>query len=128
MRQAGIIAAGGLYALRPQRRRASPTTTAARGGWPRALAALPGLDVDLGTVQTNMVFAGTRGTGVPAAELVERLAAQGVLCLDEAPWSVRFVTHLDVDDEDVEAGHRRRQQGAGRLLTHAGVGCDRRRG
>jgi threonine aldolase len=58
--------------------------------------------VDLGTVQTNMVFAGTRGTGVPAAEVVQRLAARGVLCLDEAPWSVRFVTHLDVDDEGVE--------------------------
>jgi threonine aldolase len=53
-------------------------------------------------VQTNMVFAGTRGTGVPAAELVERLAAQGVLCLDESPWSVRFVTHLDVGDEGVD--------------------------
>jgi threonine aldolase len=26
-----------------------------------------------------------------------------VLCLDESPWSVRFVTHLDVDDDDVEA-------------------------
>jgi len=53
-------------------------------------------------VQTNMVFAGTRRTGVPAAQLVERLAAEGVLCLDEAPWSVRFVTHLDVDDESVD--------------------------
>jgi hypothetical protein len=25
-----------------------------------------------------------------------------VLALDEAPWSVRFVTHLDLDDADVE--------------------------
>jgi hypothetical protein len=33
---------------------------------------------------------------------VERLAAHGVLCLDEAPWSVRFVTHLDVDDAAIE--------------------------
>ena len=49
-----------------------------------------------------MVFAGTRGTGLPAADLVERLAAEGVLCLDEALWSIRFVTHLDVDDDDVE--------------------------
>ncbi len=29
-------------------------------------------------------------------------APRGVLALDEAPWSVRFVTHLDVDDEAVE--------------------------
>jgi len=25
-----------------------------------------------------------------------------VLCLDEGPWSVRFVTHLDLEDGDVE--------------------------
>ena len=25
-----------------------------------------------------------------------------MLCLDEGPWSVRFVTHLDVDDADIE--------------------------
>jgi threonine aldolase len=53
-------------------------------------------------VQTNMVFAGTRRAGVPATELVKRLAAAGVLCLDESPWSLRFVTHLDVDDKGVK--------------------------
>jgi threonine aldolase len=102
MRQAGIIAAGGLYALRHNVARLADDHRRARR-LAEALAGVPGLDVDLATVQTNMVFAGTRGTGVPAAELVERLAASAVLCLDEAPWSVRFVTHLDVDDEGVEA-------------------------
>ena len=66
------------------------------------LAALPGLDVDLSKVQTNMVFAGTRESGMPAAELIDRLAEQGVLALDEAHWSIRFVTHLDLDDADIE--------------------------
>jgi threonine aldolase len=102
MRQAGIIAAGGLYALRHNVARLADDHRRARR-LAEALTALPGLDVDLDTVQTNMVFAGTRGTGVPAAELVERLAAEGVLCLDEAPWSVRFVTHLDVDDDGLDA-------------------------
>lgn len=102
MRQAGIIAAGGLYALRHNVGRLADDHRRARR-LAEALAALPGLAVDLGSVQTNMVFAGTRGTGVPAPELVERLTASGVLCLDESPWTVRFVTHLDVDDEDVEA-------------------------
>jgi threonine aldolase len=101
MRQAGIIAAGGLFALRNNVARLADDHRRARR-LAEALSAVPGLEVDLGTVQTNMVFAGTRGTGVPAAELVERLAAQGVLCLDESPWSVRFVTHLDVDDEGVD--------------------------
>ena len=102
MRQAGIIAAGGLYALRHNVERLADDHGRARR-LAEALAALPGLEVDLATVQTNMVFAGTRGSGVPAAQLVERLAAEGVLCLDEAPWSVRFVTHLDLDDDDIEA-------------------------
>jgi len=31
-----------------------------------------------------------------------RLGEAGVLCLDEGPWTVRFVTHLDVDDADIE--------------------------
>ncbi len=102
MRQAGIIAAGGLYALRHHIERLADDHRRARR-LAEALAALPGLDVDLDRVQTNMVFTGTRGTGMPAGELVRRLAAQGVLCLDEGPWSIRFVTHLDVSDEDVEA-------------------------
>jgi threonine aldolase len=102
MRQAGIVAAGGLHALRHHIARLADDHRRARR-LAQGLAELPGLEIDLVGVQTNMVFAGTRGAGVPAADLVRRLAAQGVLCLDEAPWSVRFVTHLDVDDDDVEA-------------------------
>jgi threonine aldolase len=101
MRQAGIVAAGGLYALRHNVARLADDQRRARR-LAEGLTALPGLAIDLDTVQTNMVFAGTRGTGMPAADLVERLGAEGVLCLDEARWSVRFVTHLDVDDGDIE--------------------------
>ena len=101
MRQAGIIAAGGLYALRNNVERLADDHRRARR-LAEALAALPGLEVGLDTVQTNMVFAGTRGTGLPAAALVERFAAEGVLCLDEGPQSVRFVTHLDLEEGDIE--------------------------
>ena len=101
MRQAGIAAAGGLYALRHNVARLADDHHRARR-LAEGLTALPGLAIDLGTVQTNMVFAGTKGTGMPAPKLVERLGAEGVLCLDEAPWSVRFVTHLDLGDGDIE--------------------------
>ncbi len=101
MRQAGIIAAGGLHALRHNVERVEEDHARARR-LAEGLVAAPGLDVDLARVQTNMVFAGTRGTGMTAAELVRRLAERGVLVLDEAPYEVRFVTHLDLDDEDVE--------------------------
>jgi len=101
MRQAGIIAAGGLYALRNNVERLADDHRRARR-LAEALAALPGLEVGLDTVQTNLVFAGTRGTGLPAAVLVERFAAEGVLCLDEGPCSVRFVTHLDLEEGDID--------------------------
>jgi threonine aldolase len=101
MRQAGIIAAAGIYALEHNLARLADDHTRARV-LANGLAALPGLEVDLRKVQTNMVFAGTRESGMPAAELMDRLAEQGVLALDEAPWSIRFVTHLDLDDADVE--------------------------
>jgi threonine aldolase len=101
MRQAGIIAAGGLYALEHNVARLADDHRRARALGER-LARVPGLAVDQRKLQTNMVFADTHGTGMPAARVVELLAAQGVLGLDEAPWSVRFVTHLDLDDADVE--------------------------
>jgi len=101
MRQAGIIAAAGLYALEHNAARLADDHRRARVLAER-LATLPGLAIDLATVQTNMVFAGTRGSGMPAADLMARLGEAGVLCLDEGPWTVRFVTHLDVDDADIE--------------------------
>jgi len=101
MRQAGIVAAGGLYALQHNIDRLADDQRRARR-LAEGLAAIPGLAIDLGSVQTNMVFAGTKGTGIPAAELVTRLEEQGVSCLDEAPWSVRFVTHLDLEDGDID--------------------------
>ncbi|MGZ4199838.1 MAG: low-specificity L-threonine aldolase [Thermoleophilia bacterium] len=104
MRQAGIIAAGGLYALEHNVARLADDHRRARALGER-LARVPGFAIDQRKLQTNMVFADTHGTGLPAARVVELLAAQGVLALDEAPWSVRFVTHLDVDDADIkEAG------------------------
>jgi threonine aldolase len=70
------------------------------------IAKAPGLAVDLASVETNMVFADTRPSGLRAAEVVGRLASRGVLCLDEGPYAVRFVTHLDVDDQAVEEAAR----------------------
>jgi threonine aldolase len=102
MRQAGIIAAAGLYALRHNIARLADDHRRARALAER-IAAAGGLAVDLEAVETNMVFADTRPSGLRAAVVVKRLAARGVLCLDEGPFVVRFVTHLDVDDAGIEA-------------------------
>jgi threonine aldolase len=101
MRQAGIIAAAGLYALEHNIARLADDHRRARALGER-LAQVPGLEIDENKLQTNMVFAGTHGIGKPAAKLVAPLARAGVLCFDEAPWSLRFVTHLDLDDADIE--------------------------
>ena len=104
MRQAGILAAAGLFALKHNVSRLAEDHRRARALAER-LAIVPGLSVDLRTVETNMVFASTRPSGRRAAEVATRLSEAGALCLAESPWKVRFVTHLDVDDVDVaEAG------------------------
>lgn len=100
MRQAGIVAAAGLFALEHNLARLADDNRRAHI-LAEGLATIPGLAVDVGRVQTNMVFAGTRGTSLPAVDLVARLAAAGVLASDEGPWLVRFVTHLDVNDADI---------------------------
>jgi len=101
MRQAGVIAAAGLFALEHHVERVVDDHRRARVLAER-LARAPGLSVDLAKVQTNMVYVGTKETGLPARELVGLLDEAGVLTLDESLWQVRLVTHIDVDDADVE--------------------------
>jgi threonine aldolase len=101
MRQVGIIAAAGLYALRHNIDRLAEDHRRCRLLAER-VARAPGLEVDLEKVETNIVFADTRASGLPAEEVVKLLRGRGVLCLDEGLYEVRFVTHLDVDDADVE--------------------------
>lgn len=104
MRQAGILAAAGLFALRHNVSRLAEDHRRAHALGER-LATVPGFSVDLRSVETNMVFASTRPSGRRASEVVRLLTEAGVLCLAESPWKIRFVTHLDVDDADVaEAG------------------------
>jgi threonine aldolase len=101
MRQAGIVAAAGLWALRHNVARLADDHRRCRA-LAQAVVAAPGLALDPAAVETNMIYADTRPSGRRAAEVVRLLAERGVLCLDEGPVTVRFVTHLDVDDADVE--------------------------
>mgnify|MGYP003876171789 FL=1 len=102
MRQAGILAAAGLHALEHHvDRLADDHRRARRLG--EELAALPGVEVDLGTVQTNMVYADFAGTGADGATWVGRLEEAEVLAHATGPTTLRFVTHLQVGDEGVDA-------------------------
>jgi threonine aldolase len=100
MRQVGIVAAGGLYALEHNIARLADDHRRARRLAER-LAGVPGLSVDPARVQTNMVIADPRPAGV-TADAVAAAAEPAGLLVDPNPYGLRFVTHLDVDDADID--------------------------
>jgi threonine aldolase len=101
MRQAGIVAAAGVYALDHHVARLADDHARARrlaDGWAAA-----GLPVDPAQTETNFVQLDTRPLGLTTAEAVERLAAEGILLSATIhPGMLRAVTHLDVDDAGIE--------------------------
>jgi threonine aldolase len=98
MRQAGIIAAAGLYALENNiDRLAEDHDNAALLG--KALAEIDELDVSLQTMHTNMVFFKSRDGRVE--ELTDHLASREILI--EPGSEIRLVTHMQVSAEDVLA-------------------------
>ena len=104
MRQAGILAAAGLIALEEMPKRLAEDHANARYIAER-LSGLPQIDLDLATVQTNIVIFGLKDQG-KAEELVLRLKQRGVLCGTVGASSVRFVTHHDVDRSACEVAAR----------------------
>ena len=95
MRQAGIIAAGGVYALRHHVERLAEDHANARR-LAEGLAGLPGVRRDPSTVETNIVFFELDG-GHAASVVVEHLLEHGVRMGAMGPRTIRAVTHLDVD-------------------------------
>ena len=102
MRQAGVIAAAGLVALdEVLPRLAEDHATARRLG--ELLAEIPGVDLDLETVETNILcFALGDEAGITARELAARLAAEGILVHALGANLVRMVTHYHITRDDVE--------------------------
>jgi len=101
MRQAGIVAAAGVYALEHHLDRLADDHVRAR----RLAEGLhdAGVPVDLEQVETNFVQVDVGPLGLTPAEALERLAQQGVgLSMTVHPTILRAVTHLDIDDDDVE--------------------------
>ncbi len=97
MRQAGIIAAAALHALDHHVARLAVDHGNARH-FAERLAGVPGIDLDLSTVETNIVvWRLTADVPFDAAQLVERAKARGLLLGAVEPRGVRAVTHLDVD-------------------------------
>jgi threonine aldolase len=101
MRQAGMIAAGGLFALTENVERLVEDHALARD-LARRLDAHAGLHVPEEEVETNLVMVRISHPRFDAADISEKLGEEGVLVMPLAGDLLRFVTHLDVGPEDVE--------------------------
>ncbi len=114
MRQVGILAAAGIYALEHHVERLAEDHQNARR-LADGIKNIPGLTLgaegdDTRTVQTNLVYfkvdpTAARNPALNADVLSERLRAHGVLAnpLGKNPYQMRMVTHLDVSATDIEA-------------------------
>jgi threonine aldolase len=101
MRQSGIVAAAGLYALDHHVERLAEDHENARL-LAHGLAELPGVRIDPATVETNIVLFEHDG----APRLGEELRSAGVQVSRMGPTLLRAVTHLDVSREEIEQALR----------------------
>jgi len=98
MRQAGVLAACGIYALEHHIERMSEDHSRAQR-LAEAVNQIDGFSVDLDSVETNMVYIqGDQG----AKEILRKLTELGIDVLDVGPIAVRAVTHLHITDEDID--------------------------
>ena len=101
MRQVGVLAAAGLLALTEMPKRLHEDHANARM-LAEGLAALPQIELDLASVQTNIIVFGLRDTARTPETLVAQAREHGVL-LVPFKGRVRAVTHNDVSSADCEA-------------------------
>jgi threonine aldolase len=100
MRQAGILAAAGLYALDHHLERLTEDHKNAQQ-LARGLALIKGIHIDPDQVETNIIIFGIQGTRT-APEIAEALRKKGVQIHAVDKGQIRLVTHLDVSLADVK--------------------------
>ncbi len=100
MRQAGVLAAAGLYALEHNIARLKEDHDHAKR-LAQILAQIPAVTLDPASVETNIIFFDVKSSRAPA-DLVAALKAEGLLINAVGGTTYRAVTHLDVSAEDIE--------------------------
>ncbi len=101
MRQAGILAAAGLYALEHNIERLQDDHRHAKV-LAMALRKIPSVSIDVAGVETNIVVFDVTDQTRPAADIVAALKQAGVLINSVGGTTFRAVTHLDVSGQDIE--------------------------
>ncbi len=102
MRQAGIIAAAGIYALKHHvDRLADDHRNATRLA--ERIAAAPGIMINPEEVETNMVRFDVAGTGASSRQFADRLLEEsGVRVSTPTPTAIRAIPHLGTTEADVD--------------------------
>lgn len=99
MRQAGILAAAGIVALNQMRARLHEDHLSARK---LAITLLEkGYSLKLDEIETNIVIFDVANKGYKAIEMVKRLKEAGILASEFGCTKVRFVTHNDITNDDI---------------------------
>ncbi|HUL32356.1 MAG TPA: GntG family PLP-dependent aldolase [Candidatus Eisenbacteria bacterium] len=101
MRQVGVMAAAGLVALEKSPARLHEDHANAQH-LAQGMARIPGLQIDPASVKTNIVIFDCSPTGMNAVELCDALHERGIWAQDTALYSVRMVTHWDVNRAGIE--------------------------
>jgi threonine aldolase len=120
MRQAGILAAAGLYALEHNIERLAEDHAHAER-LAAALAELPGIGINPEHVDTNIVVFDISETGRPADETLAALKAEGLLLVAFSPTTLRAVTHLDVSDDQIDQACAILKKVFSRLASPGGI-------
>ncbi|MCF7948092.1 MAG: aminotransferase class I/II-fold pyridoxal phosphate-dependent enzyme [Spirochaetaceae bacterium] len=99
MRQAGIIASAGIYALENNIQRLKDDHANAKR-IADTLSALEWANIDSKNVETNIIYFATPAH--PAEQIVAQLKKKGVLCSAFGSNAIRMVTHLGITSQDVD--------------------------
>jgi threonine aldolase len=100
MRQVGVLAAPGLIALTEMVDRLKDDHALAKK-LAQGISGLPGIKIDPGTVETDIVIFGFDHPKLSCPAMIDRMKEKGILALAVA-GGIRMVTHKDVGDADVD--------------------------
>jgi threonine aldolase len=100
MRQVGILAAAGIIALSEMVERLKEDHERAKR-LALAICDLPGITLNPDHVETDIIIFGFDHPQLSIAEFIEQLAERKILTAPTSGDRIRFVTHKDIDDEDV---------------------------
>ena len=101
MRQVGVLAAPGIVALEEMVDRLKEDNARAKR-LASAIAELPGIRLDPEMIQTNIVIFRFDHPKYSASDFLSRLKEHSILALSTLSGDIRFVTHKDVGDKDID--------------------------